>query len=74
MQFRQSLFWDTDPTRLDAEKNAKYIIERIMDFGNDQEVHWMRKNYSKNLIAQICKESKVLHPSSKTLWTLLTQR
>lgn len=73
MQFRQSLFWDTDSAKLDSKKNAKYIIERIMDFGNDQEVHWMREHYSKSFIAEVCNNSKVLHPSSKTLWTLLTQ-
>lgn len=74
MQFRQSLFWDTDPKKLDINKNAKYIIERIMDFGNDDEVRWMKKQYPKSLLAQVCLTSKALHPSSKTLWTLLTNQ
>lgn len=73
MKFRQTLFWDTNPKSLDIKKHAKYIIERIMDFGNDEEVRWMRKQYSKELIAEVCKASKILHPSSRTLWTLLTQ-
>ncbi len=74
IQFRQSLFWDTDPKKLDIHKNAKYIIERIMDFGNDEEVHWMRGQYSKSLLSQVAKTSRVLHSSSKTLWTLLTNQ
>lgn len=74
MQFRQSLFWDTDPKKLDRNKNARYIIERIMDFGNDDEVRWMRKNYTKSLLATVSKTSKSLHNSSKTLWTLLTNK
>lgn len=74
MQLRQSLFWDTDPKKLDPQKHAKYIIERIMDFGNDDEVRWMRHNYPKPLLAKVVKTSKELHPSSKTLWTLLTNQ
>ena len=31
--FRPTLFWDVDPATIDPDKNAKYIIERIMDFG-----------------------------------------
>lgn len=74
IRFRQSLFWDTDPKKLDINKNAKYIIERIMDFGNDEEVHWMRQQYPKSLLAQIVRTSKVLQANSKTLWTLLTNQ
>jgi len=72
MQLRQSLFWDTDPKKLDLQKHAKYIIERIMDFGNDDEVRWMKKQYPKQLLAKVCRTSKQLHNSSRTLWTLLT--
>lgn len=74
MQFRQSLFWDTDPKKLDINKNAKYIIERIMDFGNDDEVRWMRQQYPKSLLAEVCQTSRQLHTSSRTLWTILTNR
>ncbi len=73
MKFRQSLFWDTDPKKLDTKKHSTYIIERIMDFGKDNEVHWLRQNYPKALLRQISQKSQVLHPSSKTLWQLLTK-
>lgn len=74
MQFRQSLFWDTDPKKLDKNKNARYIIERIMDFGNDKEVKWMRNYYSKSLLAKVSKTSKSLHSSSRVLWKLITSQ
>ncbi|MBI4994134.1 hypothetical protein HZC21_00610 [Candidatus Peregrinibacteria bacterium] len=34
--FRQSLFWDIDPKTIDLKKHKRYIIERILDFGNDK--------------------------------------
>lgn len=74
IHFRQALFWDTDPKKLDPQKHAKYIIERIMDFGNESETRWMRQYYPKSLLAKIVNKSRVLGPSSRALWTLLTNK
>lgn len=73
MKFRQSLFWDTDPTKIDPQKHARYIIERIMDFGDVAEVRWMWKQYPKQLLRSVVQKSRGLHKSSKTLWEKLTQ-
>ena len=74
IQFREALFWDTDPKKLDMQKHAKYIIERIMDFGNEDEARWMRRYYPKSLLADVVRKSRVLGASSRTLWTILTNR
>lgn len=74
IQLRPALFWDTDPKKLDIQKHAKYIIERIMDFGNEGEARWMRRYYPKSLLAEVVRKSRVLGSSSRTLWTLLTSR
>lgn len=71
MRFRQSLFWDVDPKKIDPKKHARYIIERILDFGNDSEVRWMKKSYSPNIIKKTVHTSRVLHNKTKALWSLL---
>lgn len=71
MRFRQALFWDVDPNTIDSNKNAAYIIERILDFGNDAEVRWVRQNYNRKLIAKVVRRSRVLHDKSKALWSLI---
>lgn len=71
MRFRQALFWDVDPKTIDSKKNASYIIERILDFGNDKEVRWMRQHYNRNKISKIVNNSRVLHNKSKALWSLI---
>lgn len=72
IRFRQSLFWDVDPKTINPKRHARYIIERILDFGNDEEVRWMWKTYSRSLIADVVKNSRVLQPQSRNLWRLLT--
>jgi hypothetical protein len=71
MKFRESLFWDTDPDKIDFKKNASYVIERIMDFGRDAEVRWLWNFYDKKLMKKVVEKSRSLRPETKALWTLL---
>lgn len=74
IRFRQSLFWDVDTKTINPKRHARYIIERILDFGNDDEVRWMWRTYSRSLIADVVKKSRVLQPQSRNLWLLLTNQ
>lgn len=71
ISFRQSLFWDVNPKIIKPKKHARYIIERILDFGYDKEVTWIWHYYPHSLIADVVKKSRVLHVKSKALWNLL---
>lgn len=71
MKFRQTLFWDVNPKNIDTKKNAQYIIERILDFGNDREVKWMWDFYDKKFIKKIVGKSRCLRPRTQALWTLI---
>lgn len=73
MKFRQTLFWDVDPKNIDTEKNAQYIIERVLDFGNDKEVQWLYHYYDKSLLKKVVTKSRSLMPETKNLWTLLLE-
>ncbi|MBI2623499.1 MAG: hypothetical protein HYW65_02895 [Candidatus Liptonbacteria bacterium] len=71
MRFRQSLFWDVDPKTIDPKKHAVYVIERILDFGRDDELRWMAAYYPKSLIKKVVLTSRVLQPQSRALWKLV---
>ena len=74
MPRRRSLFWDVDPKTVDPKKHARYIIERILEFGMDKEVRWMWSAYSRALIHDVTEKSRVLHPQTRTLWKALTSQ
>jgi hypothetical protein len=71
MPFRRSLFWDIDPRDLDPRRHARYIIERILDFGDENEVRWVAHHYSLRLIRETIARSRVLHEKSRSLWRLV---
>ena len=68
---RQELFWDVNPKKINPKRHARYIIERILDFGNDKDVTWMANYYSKKLIKDVVDNSRVLHNQTRSLWKLL---
>ena len=74
MKFRQELFGDVDPKTIDPKKHSRYIIERILDFGNDKEVRWMWKTYSHYVLRDVVKRSRNLRPISRNFWKLMLKK
>ena len=72
MPRRPSLFWDVDPAAIDPVEHSRFVIERIMDFGNDDEVRWMWQVYPKEELHRVATLPRGVHPRSKPLWTALT--
>lgn len=73
-KFRQTLFWDVNPKKIDTKKNAQYIVERVADFGNDKEARWVLDFYNKRLLKKIISSSRCLRPETKILWMLLLKK
>jgi hypothetical protein len=51
------MFWDTQIEKLDYEKNMKFIIERIAEYGNENDEMIMYAMYTKNQIINSLKLS-----------------
>lgn len=71
IRFRPELFWDVDPKTIDPKKHARYIIERILDYGKDKEVQWMWNVYPNRIVKNVVRHSRVLHPQTRSLWRVL---
>lgn len=66
--FVAKLFWDTELP--DVIRHKKFIIERIMELGDIQEVNWMKSTYTNTDLAKVLKTSKCLSGKSANLWLL----
>jgi len=66
---KTSLFWDTDINTIDMVKNKRYVIERILKFGDFDDYTWMRNAYSTEDIKSVILEERVdLDPKSINFW------
>ncbi len=74
IKFRPELFWDVDPKTIDPQKHARYIIERVLDFGEINELEWLFHYYSNQQIKKTLHEFRSpIHEKSKSLWSLVLQ-
>ena len=54
------IFWDVDPENLDFEKKASFIIERIFERGNVEDIRMCRRFYGDEKIGIVLLNAKYL--------------
>ena len=54
----KSLLWDIDISTIDLDKHYKFIIERVIEYGDIEEVKWMQSTFSKDQIIETLKRVK----------------
>lgn len=66
----QKYFWDVDFENLDYKKSAPFIIERILEYGDQEAANWMLKNYNRDDIFNTLNSSRRISSRSRTYWNL----
>ncbi|TSC93196.1 MAG: hypothetical protein CEN89_206 [Candidatus Berkelbacteria bacterium Licking1014_7] len=72
-KFLKRYFWDTDFSLLDRQKNQKYIIERILDWGDEQGIEWLFQTYSSQEIKAVVLTSRELFKKSINFWGIILE-
>ena len=66
---KKSLFWDTETKTIDVIKNKRYIIERILKFGNLDDYAWLKNVYSPDEIKKVVARNRSeLDKKSLNFW------
>lgn len=64
------LFWDTDPKGIDLKKNARYVIERVLEIGGLDALQWVQRLYPTRRIIETLETSRKITPKSKNFWAI----
>jgi hypothetical protein len=56
-EINRRIFWDVNPDNLDYQKSSKFIIERVFERGNVDDVRNIRRFYGDQLIGDTLKAS-----------------
>jgi len=70
-QFLKKYFWDVDFSKLNKEIYASFIIERILEEGDEKATRWMRDNFDTVQIKNVLFNSKNFSPKSANYWQLI---
>jgi hypothetical protein len=63
------LFWDVDKEKIDIKDHRSFIIRRIMNFGNMDDMKWMLRVYTSDEIIEVVKKSRGLSRKSAYFWS-----
>ena len=64
-------FWDVEFEKIDTERSAVFIMKRIMEYGNEEAVIWMKKHYTKKAMREILRRYRGLSKKSICFWSLI---
>ena len=61
-------FWDIDFEELSIEKYPKFIIERILNFGKEEEIEWLRSKVDEEFFKNVAMTSRRLDRKTSNYW------
>ena len=61
-------FWDVDPKKIDVVASKRYVIERLLEFGNEEALHWMFEKYDRAAVRQVAANARGLSRLSGNFW------
>lgn len=70
-KFLKQYFWDVDFEKLEFKKSRTYVLIRILEYGNEKAIEWMRKNFAKDEIAEVLFRYRGVSPMSANFWALV---
>jgi len=62
------LFWDVDQSKLDLVKHKSFIIERVLNMGDQHALAWLRSVACEEEILQVVKSSRRLTNKTAQCW------
>lgn len=69
-KFLHRYFWDIDAQKLHPQKRPQYVIQRLLEMGDEKAVRWVRKNFSQKQIVKTICQSRQITPKTASFWSL----
>ena len=70
-KFLKQYFWDVDFEKLDYTKYPKYVIIRILEYGNEKAISWMKNIFSRRDIVDALISTRELTEKSANFWAVV---
>jgi len=70
-KYLEKYFWDTNIRRLDKEKYKFYIIERLLEMGDQKAIVWLMKAFDKKDMLDVLHDSKRISAKSRNFWNIM---
>lgn len=69
-QFLEKYFWDVEFKELNMKRSARFILKRILEYGDEKAIAWMRKNFTEKDVEDILINLRI-SPKSANFWATI---
>lgn len=70
----QKYFWDVSFSDLTMEKYPRFIAERILNFGDLNEIRWLLSRTDLNFIKTLIESSRNLNAKTRNYWQIVLEQ
>ena len=71
ISLNKSLFWDIEFKNLDYQKDAVFIIKRVLNYGDEKDYKEIKKVYGLQKIKSIAKKIDYINKKNVNFWSLI---
>lgn len=64
-------FWDVNLDQLDVVNDADFILKRVLEHGETQDIFWLKKNYSQEKFRHVFKTYRDFSRKTGLFWSAL---
>ncbi len=68
--FLRPFFWDVTPATLDVREYWFFVLERLLELGDDQAIRWVLTNFTDDEIIAVLRQSARISPRTANWWAL----
>lgn len=69
--FLKRYFWDVEFGELDLQKHRLYVLNRILNYGDEKAIAWMWKNFKNSEIKYALSNFRDFSQKSANFWALI---
>src|SRR3989344_2647263 len=69
--FLTKYFWDVDFLKLNRNSHSQFIIERVLEYGDERAVKWLFKYFKKSELKEALEKKRNISPLSANYWGLI---
>lgn len=64
-QILNQVFWDVNMNSFNPMDYPRFTVERILEYGDIEQVRWLEENFEKHKIYEMGKQSRILSLKTK---------
>lgn len=69
--FLKKYFWEVEFEKINPQKSKIYILRRILEYGDEKAVNWMRKNFKTSEIKNALVNYRGYSLKSANFWSII---